>query len=93
VTTEKHIDVETEPFNPADRFATPQQVVDDLRLAADQKRRALQQWKQDARALAVADEDGMAGVKETMLRSVMNALESVCNAKAEDRAANTNYRI
>ena len=92
MTTDQHIDVETEPGNPTDRFATPQQVVDDPHLAADQKRRALQQWKQDARALAVADDDGMAGAKENMLRSVINALESIRTVEAEPQASDTKHR-
>ena len=75
--TERPIDIEAIQHNPADRFATPQQVVDDPSLTAHQKRQILLQWEQDARALATADDEGMAGGRESMLRSVMIALEAV----------------
>jgi hypothetical protein len=59
--------------HPAKQFSDPADVVNDRSLSTEEKRVALERLKQDARQLAVAAEEGMAGGEETNLRKVMEA--------------------
>lgn len=77
-------DFETALQNPAKCFETPQHLLDDPQLTVGQKCKLLKQWEQDARLLAVAEEEGMGGGEESMLQRVMRALETVGGAKHED---------
>lgn len=62
---------------PADyrtRYASPEAVLTDDALTAAQKAAVLEQWERDARELAVAEEEGMAGGERAMLDRVIAAL-------------------
>lgn len=76
-------DFETALQDPAKYFATPQHVLDDPTLTVTQKRKVLRQWEQDARLLAVAEEEGMSGGEESMLQRVMRALEAIGATQGE----------
>ena len=49
---------------PAACYATPDDLVKDDELSADEKRKALDIWEQDARQQLTASNEGMAGSKE-----------------------------
>lgn len=76
-------DFEAALQNPAKCFETPQHVLDDPKLTVTQKRKLLEQWEQDARQLAVAEEEGMGGGEESMLHRVKRAMEAIGGAKGE----------
>ena len=59
--------------NPSANYASPQTVVADKRLTAEEKLQALAQWELDARLLAVATEEGMAGGEPSRLDEVKQA--------------------
>lgn len=59
--------------HPAKTFGEPTEVVADGGLSAHQKLRALDTMEQDARQLAVAASEGMAGGEDTNLRGVLEA--------------------
>ena len=58
---------------PAKAFGEPTEVVADPALSSHQKLRALDTMEQDARQLAIASSEGMAGGEETNLRGVLEA--------------------
>jgi len=60
-------------LDPALAFDQPQDVVTARDLPRDVKLHLLQQWERDARALAVAEEEGMTGGEESMLARVLRA--------------------
>ena len=45
-------------LDPASMFLSPMAIVDDERLASDQKIELLRRWEYDAREMQVADEEG-----------------------------------
>lgn len=73
--------------DPAKCFETPQHVLDDPQLTAGQKRKLLEQWEQDARLLAVAEDEGMGGGEESMLHRVKRAIEAIGGARGERGAS------
>lgn len=62
-----------EAEQPANAFSDPSQVVSDPRLSVGEKRATLDSLEQDARQLAVASAEGMAGGEESKLRNVLEA--------------------
>lgn len=70
-------DFEAALQNPAKCFETPQHVLNDPKLTVTQKRKLLEHWEQDARLLAVAEEEGMGGGEESMLHRVKRAMEAI----------------
>ena len=60
--------------DPASRYSSPIDVVDDPRLSLEEKLRILRQWERDARSLAVAEEENMGGGEPSLLASVLEAL-------------------
>lgn len=80
-------DFEAALQNPAKCFETPQHVLDDPKLTVTQKRKLLEHWEQDARLLAVAEEEGMGGGEESMLHRVKRAMEAIGAAKGEQGAS------
>jgi hypothetical protein len=62
---------------PAVHFEEPHHVVADSNLSTSQKAAALDTLEQDARQLATASAEGMAGGEETRLHEVLRAKESL----------------
>lgn len=62
---------------PRSVYRTPEEVLVDHSLTDDQKRRVLQSWEQDARELAVAEEENMGGGEPDMLDRVVRALATL----------------
>ncbi|MEO3474437.1 hypothetical protein AAFN86_21405 [Roseomonas sp. CAU 1739] len=68
----------TKVEKPATYFQSPSDVVSDARLSATQKRKALDTLEQDARQLADASAEGMAGGEPTNLHDVLQAKAEFC---------------
>jgi hypothetical protein len=63
--------------HPAKEFSNPTEVLTDRSLSTRQKQHALDALEQDARQLAVASSEGMAGGERTNLRNVLEAERSL----------------
>ena len=61
----------------ANEFSAPAEILTDRSLSTSQKRVALNELEQDARQLAVATAEGMAGGEPTKLRNVLEAERSL----------------
>jgi hypothetical protein len=68
------LDVDTVVIDSADYFASPIDVIDDLRFTLDEKRRILESWALDARLLLEAEFENMPGPDRPRLREVKLAL-------------------
>ncbi|MGH8250862.1 MAG: hypothetical protein ACREVI_09240 [Steroidobacteraceae bacterium] len=66
--------IETIIKDPAKHFRKPAEVVGDASLSADQKRKILESWAQDAKLIAVAEEENMGGDDRPGLQEVKLAL-------------------
>ena len=62
---------------PWEHYSTPEELLVEHRLTDDQKRRALESWEQDARELAVAEDENMGGGEPNMLDRVVRALATL----------------
>lgn len=58
---------------PQKNFASPGEVVSDEKLSLNEKQTALKNWEQEARQLAVAEEEGMTGGEPSRLDEVKEA--------------------
>ena len=74
---DRHTDIHSVTANPSRYFRTPQEVVDDRSLTRKDKLDILHQWETDARLLAVAEEENLAGGEANQLGAVVNALISL----------------
>lgn len=61
--------------SPAKVFDRPEGVLADRHLTHDQKEQILRQWEQDARQLQIAEGEAMIGGEESMLQTVLHALD------------------
>jgi hypothetical protein len=68
------LDVEAAIKDPANHFASPADVVSDLRFTAEAKQRILNAWALDAELLSQAEAENMSGGKPPRLREVKLAL-------------------
>lgn len=59
--------------NPSGFFATPMDLVKTGQLTQDEKKEALEKWELDARLMAIATEEGMAGGEPAMQDEVAKA--------------------
>ena len=87
--TLESIDVHKALASPASVFAEPADVVEISSLSRSQKLAVLEQWERDARALAVAEEEGLTGGKESMLGRVRGAIAALGGDEADEKAAPT----
>ncbi len=71
------IDIDAALANPSAYFAQPQDVLTYPGLSWKLQRDLLRQWEQDARQLAIAEGEGMAGGEESMLGRVSQALRAL----------------
>jgi hypothetical protein len=63
--------------DPAAVFAGPEEVVDHPDLTLDQKIQILSAWEYDAAEVAVAEEEGMPGPDDDLLRRILLALDTL----------------
>ncbi|MFO1061733.1 MAG: hypothetical protein U1E53_32780 [Dongiaceae bacterium] len=88
-TSDRPIDLEAALLNPAGCFAEPGDVLAEQALTREQKLRILRQWDQDARQLAVAEEENMTGGEENMVGRVSKAILALGGDAERDQAAPT----
>lgn len=67
--------------NPTAHFDKPNDVVHDVNLSPDEKKKALNTWEQDARQLLTASNEGMPGSEEGAQPDDDNRLGEVVQAK------------
>ena len=68
------LDVEAAIRDPANHFASPADVVNDLRFTPEEKQRILNAWALDAELLSQAEAENMPGKSPPRLREVKLAL-------------------
>jgi hypothetical protein len=71
------VDVDAALRDPAAVFDEPAEIVARRDLSRSLKLRLLRQWEQEARALAVAEEEGMPSGRESMLGRVRRAISAL----------------
>jgi hypothetical protein len=72
------MDFEKAKLNPAASFKSPQDVVSNKELSRAQKIEILKRWEEDARAIEVAEEEGMPGQQQPkQLQPIRDALHSL----------------
>jgi hypothetical protein len=84
------LDLAAALLDPASAFQQPRDVVTYPGLSREQRLALLEQWERDARALAVAEEEGMTGGEESLLARVQQALASL-DAHRERRDIGTKH--
>jgi hypothetical protein len=67
-------DVDAAVIGPAECFAAPTDVLNDLRLTPEEKRRILESWALDARLISQAEGENMRGTDRPRIREVKLAL-------------------
>jgi len=65
--------------NPANFYRTPNDVGRDRRFSDVERLEILEAWERDARALAVADDEGMTGGEPSRLKTVVEARREIEN--------------
>jgi hypothetical protein len=65
--------------NPANFYRTPSDVARDRRFSDAEKLEILEAWERDARALSVADDEGMTGGEPSRLKTVVEARREIEN--------------
>jgi hypothetical protein len=82
-------ELERAVIEPSSVYATPEDVLADSRLDDADKRRVLESWERDARELAVAEEENMAGGEPNRLGAVLEALAKLPAADERPRGPAT----
>jgi hypothetical protein len=72
--TEGKLDVNAALRDPAATFAEPAEIVAHPDLSRSLKLRMLRQWEQEARAVAVAQEEGMTSGEDSMFGRIRRAI-------------------
>jgi hypothetical protein len=83
--TAADLDFKKALLDPAAAFAEPADIVRSD-LSRHDKLRLLEQWEREARALAVADDEGMTGGEDSMLARVRRAIGALGGAEAVDQS-------
>jgi hypothetical protein len=68
---------------PANYYKSPDDIVKDADLSAEEKRQALNTWEQDARQMMTASNEGMEGEQEGLDQDDSHRLGEVVRAKAK----------
>jgi hypothetical protein len=76
-------------WDPGSVFSSPEAVTDCPDLTLEEKVRVLLSWEYDATELAVADEEGMQGAENGLVRRVLLALTKLTGGKEVERVAPT----
>lgn len=84
---DEHAVAEEKAKNPATHFVEPRDVVADPSLTSTQKSEALDSLEQDARQLAEATSEGMAGGERNKLHDVLNAKDTLAMLPMADAYA------
>lgn len=70
-------------------FASPEDVLAHPELTAAEKTAVLRAWEYDAAEIAVAEEEGMQGPENDLLRRILLALAALTNGRAVEFVAPT----
>lgn len=68
------MDIDKVQFGPGSVFASPEDIIEETSLTREQKIKILRRWEYDARELAVAEEESMAGGPPNMLSEIIKTL-------------------
>lgn len=79
----QHVTKQEKIEKPDSAFAKPDNIVSAQGLSAEEKKKALETWEQDARQLMTASNEGMSGKQEGLRQESPNKLEKVIRAKAK----------
>lgn len=71
------ISVDQALLDPSSVFTCPEDVLSRSDLTREQKAEILRRWEYDASEIAVAEEEGMMGVEDDLLRQILLALEKL----------------
>jgi hypothetical protein len=82
-------ELERAVIEPSSVYETPEDVLADSRLDDAEKRRVLESWERDARELAVAEDENMAGGEPNRLNAVLAALAKLPAADERPRGPAT----
>lgn len=74
------MDIEEAIADPSSHFESPEAVLDDEKLTRAQKQAVLERWQQDARLLAEAEAENMAGGEPNLLHRVTVALSQLMDS-------------
>ena len=85
----QQIDVRKALNDPASVFSEPAEVIASAALSHRQKVAVLERWETEARSLAVAEEEGMTGGKDSMLARVRRAVVALQGDDAEEKLTPT----
>lgn len=75
--------------DPGSVFASPEEVVDYSGLTLDEKIRVLRSWEYDAAEIVVAEEEGMQGPENDLLRRILLALAELTHGREVEFVAAT----
>lgn len=76
-------------LDPGSVFASPEEVLSRADLTTEQKADILRRWEYDASEVAVAEEEGMMGVDNDLLRRILLALETLTRGVDTEHTAPT----
>ena len=71
------MDIEQAMLDPSSVFDDPEAVLRESSLSSEEKIRILKRWEYDARELAVAEEENMAGGPPNILDEILDALHQL----------------
>lgn len=71
------IDINKARFDPPSVFSNPEEIITEESLSREEKISILRRWEYDARELAVAEEENMAGGPPNMLAEILEALNKL----------------
>lgn len=89
MSTREELDLQAALRDPSAAFESPRALAQDPRLEREDKMRILRRWESDARALAVAEEENMAGGERPMLEQVLEAIKLLETRTGEEGAGPT----
>jgi hypothetical protein len=89
--TPKTIDIAAALRDPGRYFLEPRDVVDATGLDQDTKLKLLEEWERDARALAVAEEEGLSDGEPSMLGRIRQARRRLTGDKISDIGGPTKH--
>jgi hypothetical protein len=73
------LDLDTVQRDPGRHFAEPQDIVDAAGLDRVTKLKLLEEWERDARALSVAEDEGLSGGEAPMLARIRHARRALAD--------------
>ena len=81
--TRLNADLKDKIEHPEVHYKTPEEIAKDNELSPEQRKKALDTWEQDARQMLTANNEGMAGSEEGIMRDDYNRFSEVVRAKAK----------